>query len=559
MSWGRTVYDEEQPWTWPESASPPQAVADTEAAAKFEASASFSSYSGGLFTGEQYLMGLGGLVDEVEGLDYYELRKRSAALFYTNVQAQGIVERFVSNVIHTGIEVECTPEAQILGFPNDDALADWTEAIENRYGVYRKSKSIVDIKGTRAEGELQKQNYREALVEGDCLVINRIDPLTSLPQIQLVPGHRVETPPEKYTDESVVDGVHLDKNGKHLGFWVYQGTNHVIDDRFVYVPAYGAKTGRRTAWMAYGPVKREDDVRGQPLLSVVIQGLKDSGDYRKYTILKAKNAASVFGQRVRQQAPALPGRTIAGKALRTDTMATDPANPTKQHTFATMDGGLFIEDNDAGEEVKLFTPSGSDVNYGPFETAIINGIAWGLHCPPEILTLSFNSNYSASQAARDEWWGYLKLERARFAGEHCQNLFEEWFISELLLGKIQAGQFLEAYRDPKRYDEKQAWLSSEWYGTVKPHMDPVKQMNALKMQFSEGMNTRSRACRESTGMKFSKVVARLKKENEMLAETMKPFIELKENHGEQAVNAMMQALGVGIYDANDTLDKEAAA
>lgn len=566
MSWGRTVSlpEDDTPWvyTGPSVAEEtpqiaPPSVADTEAAAKIEAN--YTSFSGGgLFSGEQYLFGLGGLVDEVEGLDYWELRKRSAALFYSNVQAQGIVERFVSNIIHTGLEVECTPEAELLGL-DPDALSDWTETVENRYEVFRKSKRIVDAKGYRQEGELQKQGYREALVEGDALVINRVDPLNDLPQVKIVPGSRVQTPPEKLMDESIVDGVHLDKNGRHLGYWVYQGTAHVLNDRYVYVSAYGKQTGRHTAWMAYSPVKREDDVRGQPLLSMVIQGLKDSGDYRKYTLLKAKNAASVFGQRVYGEKKGLPGRDLSDKALKVTSVATDPANPSKQTKFATMDGGFTIEDNAPGEELKLFTPSGSDVNYGPFETAIINGIAWGLHCPPEILTLSFNSNYSASQAARDEWWAYIVLERTRFAGEHCQNLFEEWFVSELLLGKFQAGQFLDAYRDPKRYDERGAWLSTEWYGTVKPHMDRVKQMNSYKMQFAESMNTRSKATRESTGLKFSKVAARLKKENAQLSETMIPILEIKKKYGEQAVNDVMAALGVGQFDASDTIDKEEEA
>lgn len=560
MIWGRVVYDDELPWTWPESSSP-ATVADTEAAGRIEASTAFSTFSGGLFTGEQYLRGLGGLLDEVDGLDYWALRRRSAALFYTNVQAQGIVERFVSNVIHTGIEVECTPEAAVLGFENDDALSDWTELVENRYHLYRRSKAIVDAKGRRTEGELQKQIYREALVEGDCLVMSRIDPWTGLPQIKIVPGSRVQTPPEKLMDDAVVDGVHLDGDGEHLGYWVYQGTNHVSSDRYVYVPAFGAKTGRRTAWLVYSPVKREDDVRGQPLLSVVIQGLKDSGDFRKYTILKAKNASMVFAQKVREKQPILPGRSIAEKALKNESIATDPANASRRSTVSYMDGGFVLEDNDPGEELKLFTPSGSDVNYGPFETAIIAGIAWGLHCPPEILTLSFNSNYSASQAARDEWWGYLILERARFAGEHCQNLFEEWFVSELLLNKFKAGKFLEAYIDPSRYDEKQAWLSTEWYGTVKPHMDRVKQMNAYKMAFGEGLNTRSRAARESTGMKFSKIASRLKKENRMLSDTMVPFLEIKQKYGDKAVNDVMETLGIGRYDVADTMDKgqEAAA
>lgn len=554
-SWGRKVAlpEEEQPWTWPQSPPPPTA----ESTPPIEASSQYVSPGIGLWDGEQFFRGLGGYIDEISGLDYWQLRKRSAALFYSNIHAQGIVERFVTNVIHTGLEVECTPETIVLGLLDRKMVKAWTELVENRYRLYCNAKQIVDIKGRRTEGELQKQIYREALVEGDCLVVNRMDLATELPQLQIVPGNRVQTPLEKLMDPTVVDGVHLDSNGKHLGYWVYQGTAHVFSDKYVYVPAYGQNSGRRTAWMVYGPVKREDDVRGQPLLSVVMQGLKDLHDYRGYSVLKAKINALIVAQ-VENDQPTI-NRPITPHAPRRETAtmsSKDTASPIDLHY---AEPGIVLQNMAVGQKLNAYAVSGADVNYGPFATAIIAGMAWGLQCPPEILLLSFNSNYSASQAASEEWRMYLGSERERIANEHNQNLFEEWFISELLLGKFLAGQFLDARRDPSRYDEAQAWLATEWYGSVKPHIDGIKQVGKYNMMFAAGLMTHDRASRESSGMKHSKVVERLREENEALADMIVPFLELKQKYGEQAVNDTMSALGIGNFNALDTIEEEAAA
>ena len=497
------------------------------------------SYPTGLYDGSNFWGGVQGQVDEVAALDYWALRQRSAALFYTNSYGRGIIRRMVTDIIHAGLEPEATPEEKVLGLP-EDSLQAWTEDIETRWRLYGTSKDIVDYKGRREEGELQAQIYMEALVEGDCLVVNRIDSATGLPQIEIVNGGRVRTPTDRFMEEDLVDGVKLDKRGRHLGYWVAKGTNEVFDDRFEYIPAFGAKSGRRVAWMVYGPDKREDGVRGEPLLSIAIQPLNEISDYRGNTQLKKKiNAMVALVVEKDQDVPS--SRPITGGAVKRGTVTADTTGATTPIQFNQLMPGMIVERLQPGEKMKSFVTNGTDDTFGDFEAAIMVGLAWSLQIPPEILLMSFNKNYSASQAAKGKWQTYITKERPRFAAQHCKNHYEEWLTASVLAGDIQAAGFIDAAVDPRRYAERQAWLLTEWWGQVEPTVDVVKQVTGAKTMVAEGWSTNARVTRELNGSKWSHNIKRLIKENQLKADAMRPLLELQNEYGQEAVTAMLNA------------------
>ena len=467
----------------------------------------------------------------------WALRQRSAALFYGNSYGRGIVRRFVTDIINTGLTPESIPEEGILGLP-EGSLSDWSELLEKRYRLYGESKEIIDAKGLREDGELQAQIYLEALVAGDCLIICRQDDETGLPQLQIVNGDRVQTPPDRMLEENLVDGIKLDGRGRHVGYWVYHGTNEIADDRYEYIPARGEQTGRRTAWMVYGIDKREDGVRGEPLLAIAIQPLKEILDYRGSAQLKAKINAMIIGfiKREHDKMGSLP---VTGAAVRKSEVV-DSTGSTAPVNLVQVRPGVFMEKLNAGEEPSPYSTHGTDVNFGPFEAAVMVGLSWALGVPPEILMMSYNKNYSASQAANNKWKTLLFKERHRFAASHCKNQWEEWVIAELLLGKFEAAGFLDAYVDPKRYDEKRAWLQTEWFGQIEPVVDVVKQTTGYKTMVNEGWTTNTRTARELNGSKWSHNIKQVAKENAIKAEAMRPLLELQKQYGNEAVETAMR-------------------
>lgn len=511
MSWpfSTQLTEPEADWTWPGSTTPSISAS----------SAYLLPPSSGGFDGEKFYGGVARFVDELDSLDYWTLRDRSSRLFRTNTYARGIIRRLVTNIINTGLVLEATPEEALLGL-EEDSLVDWAENIENLFALWGRTPRVCDAKGYRSFGALQRDIYREALIEGDCLVISRQDPMTKLPQLQIVSGRRVRRPFLIEEGRTVVDGVHIDANGRHLGYYVYKGTEDVYSNEFEYIPAYGALTGRLQAWMVYGFDKREDGVRGEPLLGIAIQPLSEIDRHRDAAQRKAYIDSVIVGHISREKGPAT--MPLSGGAVRLDQVSLDPTGEAKPLNIAQVLPGIFMERLQPGEKPESFSGSGAEVNFGAFESTIMVGLAWALEIPPTILFLGFTKNYSASQGEVKEFKMLLDREQLRFGEENNDHVYDDWFMSSLLLGKIEARGYLESLSNPMAYDIRQAWTSSGWSGVVKPSIDLLKVAKGYEVLVKHGWMTNERVARD-LGSKLSKNLRRLRKENPLIAEINKPF------------------------------------
>lgn len=491
-----------------------------------------------IFDGDKYPGGFG--VTQLLQADYWTLRARSAQLFNDNLYARGLIRRLITNEINTGLTPELCPDEEILGL-KPESLADWTENVENRFAIWGKNPLVCDWKRQSTFGALQRQARQEALVDGDVLVVLRQSQVTRLPQVQLVRGGSVQTP---FAGEStfrkghtVTHGVEKDTRGRVVAYWVNQekgGSKRI--------PAFGEKSGRRIAWLVFGTDKRLDDVRGQPLLSIILQSLKEVDRYRDSVQRKAvlNSILAMFVKKTEDKMSTLP---LTGGAKRVDKAeVTDSDGKTRKFDIADELPGMIIQELQTGEEPVGFGNQGTDEKFGDFEAAMLSGIAWANEMPPEILTLAFSNNYSASQAAINEFKIYLNKFWGEWGDTFCAPIEVEWLISEVLTQRIEASGLLAAWRDPQQYDIFGAWVAADWYGSIKPSTDMSKAVKGSKGLLEEGLTTRARESRQLTGTKFSKNMKRLKLENELLAEAARPLLELKKEFGEQVASDVINAL-----------------
>lgn len=508
--------------------------------------ANYSIFDGGKFAG-----GFG--PTQVQTVDYWTLRARSSEIFNTNLYGRGLIRRLITNEINTGLTPEACPDEQVLGLA-EDSLSAWTEITENRFNLWAKNPQVCDWLKESTFGEIQRTVRREALVCGDILVVLLQDPATRLPAIQLISGSSVQTPfdwtasrtPSKHT---ITHGVERDAVGRVFAYHVMQE-----DGSFKRLLAYGPKSGRRQAWLVFGTDKRMDDVRGQPLLSIVLQSLKEIDRYRDSTQRKAviNSILALFIKKGEDKPGTLP---FTGGAVRRDQIAvTDGAtgDTPRKFNIANQVPGLVIEELQHGEEPVLKGGEGTDLNFGPFEEAIIQAVAWVNEIPPEILTLAFTNNYSASQAAINEFKIYLNLRWTKSGEELCSPVYNEWLVSETLNRKISAPTLLDAWRDPAKHDIFSAWVSVDWYGSIKPSTDTYKQARGSKLLVEECWSTNAREARVTTGTKFSKNVQRVKRENQLKAEAMRPLLELQQEFGIAPAQGAMATLENALGDALDT-------
>jgi len=484
-----------------------------------------ANFTNTFYDGDKFYGGFGPTKSEI--LDYWTLRRRSAQLFNENLYARGIIRRLITNEINTGLTPETRPDESIIGLPAD-SLVDWSENVENRYAIWGKNPKLCDWNHRATFGAIQRTARTEALVGGDVLVVLHQSPMTLLPKVQLIRGERVRTP--LFSESSslkvghrIKHGVELDLTNRVIAHWVTQD-----DGTSKRVLAFGPRSGRRISWLVYGTDKRLDDIRGTPLLSICLQSLKEIDRYRDSTQRKVALASTlaIFMKKTEDKMGTLP---LTGGAVRREKAHVTGGNPTgtdRTFNIAKQIPGLVLEELQHGEEPVGFNHN-TDVNFGPFEQMIVQGIAWGNEMPPEILMLSFSSNYSASQAATNEFKIYLNRIWMEFGDDMCNPVYVEWLLSETLTQKIESPGLLEAWRDPMQYDVFGAWIATDWYGSIKPSIDVVKQAKGSKLLVDDGWSTNAREARITTGTKFSQNIKRLKHENELKVEAMRPLVEFQ--------------------------------
>lgn len=508
-------------------------------------SASTQYYDNSMYTGEKYPGGLGPVVELLD-LDYWALRKRSNQLFYKNSYARGIVRRFVTNIVGGGLSLKANPESKVVN-QTEDFLSGWEEDVETKFFLYNDTPTIIDNKRKRTGGQLQASVLQEAFIGGDCLVVLRQHPKYKLPVVQIVTGDRIQTPFDKIGDTTIIDGVKLDKSGRHVAFYVED-----INDPKGYreIKAYGRNTGREQARLIYGIDKREDGVRGEPLLSIAIQPLMEIDKYRDSAQRKAVLNSVVVAAIERGSNNKHQSSLSRKNRPKDEVEVVDGSGENRRISFADMIPGMNFEYLNPDEKINFFSNNGVDANFGAFESAVMIGLAWALEIPPEILLLSFNKSFSASQAAVNEFNFFLRKRRLTFGQNYCDFVYQDWFLSMVLLGKIEADGYIQNLNSADGWEISQSWVTAAWIGAVKPPADVLKIGKAYVLQIDNHLNTHSNVCLELNGLKFSKVMEQQTKENRMIAESMRPLLELEKQYGEKSVSAMMSKSGINLISGD---------
>lgn len=483
------------------------------------ADASLSSWNG-----DKFYSGFG-ITKDYEIVDHWLLRKRSKQLFTENLYARGLLRRLLTNEINKGLSLEATPDADILEL-DAEQLSQWSENTERRFAIWGKNPALCDYRGTNTFGALQRLARMMAWVSGDVLVVLRQGP-ANLPVVDLIDAEHVTTPASDTMLRAVTkrgntieEGVEIDATRRHIAFFVKQ-----LNGTWIRIPANGEKTGRKQAWLLYGTEKLINDIRGQSALGIVMQSLKEM-DRGRDSELRAMVVNSMIALWIEKTEDKMSSLPLQGGAIRHDTIQTqNDSQGRKDVRFSSNMPGMMLQELQHGEKPTSYDTRRPNVNFGTFEAAIINAFAWANEVPPEVLTLGFQNNYSASRGAVNEFKMYLERFRHGFGEEFCTPIYIEYQISENLNRGIITPGFLESWRDPALWDKYGAWLLCDWAGAIKPNVDLLKEVKAYKELTAEGWITRDRAARELTGMKYSKVVQQLLKENSQLATSLQPLID----------------------------------
>lgn len=463
-------------------------------------------------------------------VDYWTLRARSAELFERNIYFRGLIRRFVTTVIGTGLTVEATPDPLLVGMSDED-IDLWTEQVESLFELWGSLPELCCASGRATFPQQQRMVKTEALVTGDVLEVMTQDPRTKLPRIRKISGGNVRTPPglKPKPGVKVVHGVELGANGEHVAFYVHTPGKSGILGSYERIPAKDS-TGRHVAWLVYGITDRRlDEVRGQPILAIAMQALKDVNRYKDSALRKALITSMVAFVVTKKDevVGSKPTMQLGGgfsQAKISDQPNESGATEERVFNVAKMMPGSMVDELAPNEEMKPMPSTGTDEKFSEFEGAIVSAVAWMMGMPPEVAGMRFSNNFSASMAANNEGKVSSDVEREEMGDQMIKPCYRELLLSLVLLGQVRAPGLLDALNDPAQWFVYASWMSAEMSGAVKPSVDPLKLAKALDLMVISGFITRARATRLATGMKHSRVVKQLEKENARLALANAPLV-----------------------------------
>lgn len=163
-----------------------------------------------------------------------------------------------------------------------------------------------------------------------------------------------------------------------------------------------------------------------------------------------------------------------------------------------------------GETIKFNDVKRPGTQFAPFTEACARYIGAALEIPGDVLLKAYNSSYSASRAALQDYWRKVVMERDWFASDFCAPVFEAWLTEAIALGDVKApGFFTNAVL-------RRAWCRHQWNGSAMPHLDPVKEANAMETMVRNGWVTNEQATTQLNGGDWDANVADLAHEMDKL-------------------------------------------
>jgi capsid protein len=435
-------------------------------------------------------------------LNHFSLRQGARVAMQESPQGRAIIDRKVDAIANTGLKLEPTPDAKILGISQEQA-AEWGRDVGNRFHLFAKSK-----KQHRSEtlSFYQFQWLYTYFKERDNDIFVRLyySPDKNLQnplQFEFIDpdqirGHGYTV---SYGFQQHKDGIIRDDRGRETGYkvWVRKkdGTFKSVE-----VKKRGPKSGR--IFMLHG-FRQEyaGQGRGFTKLAPIIQDLENFTDFSFAHIKQAINQAQIVGWvKPSDEEDAIPifdeNLTAAGAGPAAKNFSSEgndeegtPVPATiplanfacydlPEASFSTP-GSTFIQSLTKGADITLAKTNAPSTGYDKFTDTFLTSLSACSGTPLEVVHMKFAQNFSASRATLLLFQRICEIERADMETDALDPIYEMWLSGEIGAGRIVA----PGWSDPRL---KAAWLKSTWRGTPVPDIDPGKLAKARKDNLETG-------------------------------------------------------------------------
>jgi lambda family phage portal protein len=423
-----------------------------------------------------------GDVNDDTVLDLPVLRARARDLVRNTPIAGGALNTMVTYVVGTGLTLRSSIHGGRLGLDSGEAGV-WQDDVNARFTDWAESTDCDAARGINFYG-IQALAFRSMLESGDVFaVLAQAQRGGRLRQVvQLIEADRVCNENTKMDTATLIAGIEIDEAGAPLAYHLCNQHPTAwkvgIKRSWTRIAAFGAVTGRRNV-IHLCERRRPGQVRGVPVLAPVIEPLKQLARYTEAE-LQAAVVSGAFAVFLKMDPNAFAD--LFDENGRTAYL--DKADKWQgDYPASTLNGPGKAVNLLPGESLENSNPGRPNSEFDPFVKAILAQVGCELGLPLDVLTKTYEASYSAARAALLDAWRVFRVRREMLAGYFCQPIYENWLVSEIAAGNIQARGFFE---DPliRHY-----WSQAEWIGDSQGSIDPVKETAAAQARISMGIST----------------------------------------------------------------------
>jgi capsid protein len=473
----------------------------------------YPSYGDSRSGGAQWPYGVGNR-GRSRTLNHYRLLLNGRDAYHDSVQGRAIVTRKADNVAGTGLRLEPTPVASVLGI-TDEFADKWGRDVAHRFNLF-----MHDKKQCRSESMTgyQSQHFYIINKERDNDVFVRFyystdrglqNPL----QFEFIDPTQIRGSTITNTASPYYrfkDGIERDARGREKAYNIF-----VIDEsgrvKSVTVQATGPKSKRKFMIHGYTP-EYPGQARGYSPLGFAIQKFENITDLESSHIKKAINQSSILmtvenedldpgdpTMGVNGGVDAGPSEVVseygADAVPSTEAQNVDPYAMRMQGAEIKEPGSTVVIAPQRGDKLNMFAGMAPADSFHTFLDAFTAHLSAATGMPIEVLLMRFNQNYSASRATLILFWRKVVIDREEMAADYLDILYEMWLSGEIAAGRIQAPGWSDVVL-------RAAWLNASWVGMPLPDIDPSKTAKAAETRTALGHLTGKRGAREYNGSDF---------------------------------------------------------
>lgn len=406
-------------------------------------------------------------IDDALEQDLPDLRDHSNELYRDFGYVTGAIDHRTDNVVGCGLR----PRAAIKPVQNaatgvtiSEAEAEqWNQQLDD---LFERWAQKCGRGGKRTFGDVQRLAHKIWRREGDSFVVlsdvGRADKPVPL-QLDVIGPKRVETPPEKASDENCRMGVQKNATGTAagdvLGYWIREtdpDETTLVNERYRFYPADRVCHLMDDLW--------GDQTRGLPWTFPIQSDARDFKDFKEAVILNAQAAACVM--------------MVIG-TNNPDLLARGNLNSSGEQE---MSPGRILYTQD-GDKVTGFAPTQPGTTYGMFSEWTLLGISAGLNYPfGWVVKDRRRATFSAGRLEEIDGGVPLRCDHQVLKDRLIVPTWERFVQEAVIVGAVSI--------DPSRFNRApHLFTRCTVQPQGRPWVDPTKEVTAAVMAKEHNLDT----------------------------------------------------------------------